>query len=57
MYPIALVGTSHLLASHPALRKKPKIVINPPLCPDPAGRREMVRLRDAARETIMRSSQ
>ncbi|MBI3697593.1 MAG: AMP-binding protein, partial [Acidobacteria bacterium] len=57
VYPIALVGTSHLLASHPALRKKPKILIGEPIQPDPAGHREMVRLRDAVREAIVRSAQ
>ncbi len=56
LYPVAILGTSHLLApaAHPALRKKPKIVAGERLLPEQRDRREMVRLRDAVREEIAR---
>ncbi|HYM11889.1 MAG TPA: AMP-binding protein [Bryobacterales bacterium] len=57
VYPIAALGTSHLLSRHPALRKKPRIVIGEAVLPEAGGGREIVTLRDQVREAIARSWQ
>ncbi len=52
LYPIAALGTSHMLAGHPALRKKARIAVGEAIRPQAADRREIVRLREQVRETI-----
>ncbi len=57
VYPVTLLGTSHMLAGHPALRRKAKIVIGDAICPAVEDRREMIRLREEARQAIARNWQ
>ncbi|MBI3665937.1 MAG: AMP-binding protein [Acidobacteria bacterium] len=57
VYPIAVLGTSHMLAGHPALRKNVRIVIGEALLPEVKDRREIVLLRDRVREAIVQNEQ
>ena len=55
IYPIGLLGTSHMLGGHPALRRKARIVIGEGIPAAVTDRREMVRLRDEVRDAITRN--
>ena len=58
VHPVSVSGTSHLseAAGHAPLRKKVRIVIGEAIYAGAREQREMIRLRDQAREVIGRSA-